>query len=240
MSVQQHQLFTDILDARNISYSTSGGGIEIWGGLNLDGCTGLTSLPDGLTVGGGLNLGGCTGLTSLPDGLTVGGYLILRGCTDLLEGLGAEIVDGFTMLVSSRRRRGEMEVAKAYYYRDFGLGRLVRRGSNACWIARQDGFAAHGETMRDALSDLAFKVESETRDKADVRRAVVEADRVRVADYRLLTGACAAGVAAHLAARGVDTSKTESLTVEKALVVSRGGYGHEQFAREIELARAGK
>ena len=30
--------------------------------LDLRGCTGLTSLPDGLTVGGSLYLQGCTGL----------------------------------------------------------------------------------------------------------------------------------------------------------------------------------
>ncbi len=55
----------------------------VGGYLDLDGCTGLTSLPDGLSVGGNLYLGDCTGLTALPDGLSVGGYLDLRGCTGL-------------------------------------------------------------------------------------------------------------------------------------------------------------
>ena len=49
------------------------------GDLDLDGCTGITSLPDNLTVGGYLDLDGCTGITSLPDNLTVGGYLDLDG-----------------------------------------------------------------------------------------------------------------------------------------------------------------
>ena len=53
------------------------------GSLDLEGCTGLTSLPDGLAVGGSLDLEGCTGLTSLPDGLAVSGNLYLRGCTGL-------------------------------------------------------------------------------------------------------------------------------------------------------------
>ena len=34
------------------------------GWLDLNGCTGLTALPDNLMVGGLLNLSGCTGLRS--------------------------------------------------------------------------------------------------------------------------------------------------------------------------------
>ena len=52
------------------------------GSLDLDGCTGITSLPDNLTVGGYLDLRG-TGITSLPDNLTVGGSLDLDGCTGI-------------------------------------------------------------------------------------------------------------------------------------------------------------
>ena len=59
-------------------------GLRVGGSLlNLGGCTGLTSLPDGLQVGGYLDLGGCVGLASLPDGLQVGGSLDLGGCTGL-------------------------------------------------------------------------------------------------------------------------------------------------------------
>ena len=49
--------------------------LKVEGSLYLNGCTGLTALPEGLTVGGSLDLNGCTGLTALPEGLTVGGSL---------------------------------------------------------------------------------------------------------------------------------------------------------------------
>ena len=45
------------------------------GNLDLEGCTGITSLPEGLTVGRSLYLEGCTGITSLPNGLKVGGNI---------------------------------------------------------------------------------------------------------------------------------------------------------------------
>jgi hypothetical protein len=57
--------------------------LSVGGWLDLEGCTGLTSLPDNLSVGGSLSLEGCTGLTSLPDNLSVGGWLYLGGCTGL-------------------------------------------------------------------------------------------------------------------------------------------------------------
>ncbi|CAM0117251.1 NEL-type E3 ubiquitin ligase domain-containing protein [Rhabdochlamydiaceae symbiont of Dictyostelium giganteum] len=60
------------------------------GDLNLSGCTGFTSLPEGLKVKGDLNLSGCTGLISLPEGLQVEGDLNLSNCTairSLPEGL---------------------------------------------------------------------------------------------------------------------------------------------------------
>ena len=58
-------------------------GLSVGGNLYLIGCTGLKSLPEGLSVRGDLYLCDCTGLTSLPEGLSVGGDLYLRGCTGL-------------------------------------------------------------------------------------------------------------------------------------------------------------
>ena len=59
---------------------------DIRGNLDLRGCTGLTSLPDGLTVGGWLDLQGCTSLVSLPDAFNPqGGWVDLSGCTSLVS-----------------------------------------------------------------------------------------------------------------------------------------------------------
>ena len=41
-------------------------GYRYSGSLDLEGCTGLTSLPENLSVGGSLNLEGCTGLIDYP------------------------------------------------------------------------------------------------------------------------------------------------------------------------------
>ena len=81
-------------------------GLEVGGGLYLSFCTGLTHLPEGLKVGGSLDLEACTSLTTLPEGLKVGKWLDLEGCTALItlpEGLkvGWELhVNGCTGLTS--------------------------------------------------------------------------------------------------------------------------------------------
>jgi len=53
--------------------------------LDLDGCTGLTDLPDNLEINGYLSLMDCTGLTRLSTGLKVGKSLYLNGCTGLTD-----------------------------------------------------------------------------------------------------------------------------------------------------------
>ena len=71
--------------------------------LDLDDCTGLTSLPAGLKVDSGLNLEGCTGLTSLPPGLEVGGDLYLDGCTGLTSLPAGLEVDGDLYILNGTR-----------------------------------------------------------------------------------------------------------------------------------------
>ena len=57
--------------------------LSVGGYLDLRDCTGLTALPENLSVTGNLDLRGCTGLTALPEHLSVGGYLDIEGCTGL-------------------------------------------------------------------------------------------------------------------------------------------------------------
>ena len=72
--------------------------LKVRGDFDLSGCTGLTSLPAGLEVKEGLYLGDCTGLTSLPDGFKVGGDLNLDGCTGLTSLPAGLEVNGYLRL----------------------------------------------------------------------------------------------------------------------------------------------
>ena len=107
------------LDSPDFTYDKSGK-IMVTENLDLEDCTGLTSLPSGLCVGGYLNLVGCTGLTSLPPGLCVGGYLNLVGCIGLTSlppslsvrwSLVLEGCTGLTSLPPSLSVRGILSLA---------------------------------------------------------------------------------------------------------------------------------
>ncbi len=66
--------------------------------VDLEGCTGITWLPDELHIEGDLNLKGCTNLRAIPERLYLGGNLILEGCRSLI-GLprGLEIKGDLTL-----------------------------------------------------------------------------------------------------------------------------------------------
>jgi len=49
------------------------------GGLYLQGCSGLTALPDNMGEVTGLDLKGCSGITALPEGLTVTSWMDISG-----------------------------------------------------------------------------------------------------------------------------------------------------------------
>jgi len=51
--------------------------------LSLDGCTGISALPDDIDIDHGLSLDGCTQLSSIPSYLYVKGYLSLSSCDSL-------------------------------------------------------------------------------------------------------------------------------------------------------------
>ena len=99
------------------------------GSLDLEYCTGITSLPDGLTVEGSLNLAG-TGITSLPEGLIVGGSLNLygTGITSLPDGLavGGGLYLRGTGITSLSKG---LTIGESIYLRDTGITGM----SNVTW-----------------------------------------------------------------------------------------------------------
>ena len=201
--------------------------------LDLRGCTGLTSLPDGLTVGGSLYLRGCTGLTSLPDGLTVGDYLDLSGCTGLKQKL------------EERRKVKKLHdgdyAPGRYLYADEILTHIKKTknvGSYTLYIGKISGRNvvsdgknfAHCDNLRDGIADLAFKA---AKDRGadqykgmslDTELTVEEA----VTMYRIITGACRQGSQAFVDSLG--DSLKEKYTIMECIELTRGQYNSERFA----------
>lgn len=198
------------------------------GSLDLRGCTGLTSLPEGLTVGGSLDLHGCTGLTSLPEGLTVGGALYLGDCTISNPRAYKRLQDGDY-------------VPGRYIYADGMLTHIKRRREmqGYIWYAGKipgrnvisDGVHyAHCATFRDGVADLQFKADEDRG--AEQYRGINMDKPMPVSEcmtmYRIITGACRAGTQAFV--DGIEDLR-EAYTVREIIGMVEGAYGGETFRR---------
>jgi len=195
------------------------------GDLDLRG-TGVTEIPQGLNVNGSLYLQGCTGLTSLPE-LTVGGNLDLEGtqikgnpqCGKLKEGdyvAGRYLyADNILTHVAKEKRIGEF----TYY-----VGKI--KGRN---VITDGKHYAHCKDVRSGILDLRFK--QSDRDKSAFEHLALDSAIAfddAVVMYRVITGACSQG-----AQQFIDGLKEvkPSYTVGEIIEVTAGAYGNSEFAK---------
>jgi hypothetical protein len=163
---------------------------------------------------------GVSGRITIPD-LT--GKRQMRGTV-----MEFEYVDGSTMLITSRKSRGDIEIMSARYFSGKPVAEMDK-----CFIARTGVYTAHGDTVSQAITDLQFKVLSETADVADIVNEVVSSQSVTVNQYRLITGACASGVQDFLRQHGVDTEKQTAMPLTDVLKITKNAYGGDAFKRKM-------
>ena len=209
--------------------------LTVGGWLDLEGCTGITSLPENLTVGGALDLRG-TGITSLPDNLTVGEWLDLRGTGITLREREKvkKLTDGDyvpgrylyadTILthVSHKKSVGEY---------DLYVGKIP--GKNI--VSDRNGTYAHCETFSTGIKDIAFKKLKE-RGAEQYKELNLDSklpfdDAVNM--YRIITGACSGGCDRFISL--LSEVKNE-YTVREILDITKGQYGSAIFAEFFKNA----
>ena len=216
------------LDLRGTGVTALPDGLTVGGSLYLRG-TGVTALPDSLTVGGSLDLEG-TGVTALPDSLTVGGSLYLRGTgvTDT-----SKVKRDAPQLLSWRNGR--------YIKVDGIFSEVVSKKRNV-WVLRQigskvdtymvtdgNGKYSHGETLRSAKEDLVYKISNRDKSKYQgMSRGTILSFADAVECYRVITGACGAGVK-RFVTECVGKPKKQ-YSVSEIISLTNGRYGHETFA----------
>ncbi|MEM7698698.1 MAG: hypothetical protein AAF236_09875, partial [Verrucomicrobiota bacterium] len=195
-------------------------------------------------------------LTELPEGVKFEnhGSVFLRSLTELPEGvkfenhgsvdlpsLSGEIVyqnrqfeiqyiDGDAMLLTSKRTIDGYKISKARYFHGGDIVALPQ-----CWIAEKDGFYAHGESIKDAIEDAAFKAMQVSANVEDIAREVKQSGVVTKNQYRLLTGACDEGCRRFISDHGIDSSDPQ-LPLSKALDFISGHFGYDRFKELIEAA----
>jgi hypothetical protein len=232
--------------------------LTVGGYLDLEGCTGITSLPEHLTVGGYLDLEGCTGITSLPEHLTVGGNLYLRGTgiTSLPEYLtvggnlylrGTGIENDTNVNYKLPKDFMVFTWQNGKYIKADGIfmevisrkGRVYRVkniGENTVSYLITDGNGkwSHGDTLKDARESLIYKIGD--RDKSEYKSLSTDSSvsvSYAIEMYRVITGACSYGTRNFI--ENILTDKKEKYTVKEIAELTNGQWGNSEFKNFFNL-----
>lgn len=138
-------------------------------------------------------------------------------------------IDGLCTRLISKRMIDEVTLWSAQYFK----GHLDT--DERCFVAQLGGTYAHGDKPETALRDLRFKMAQTNFDANDLADIIRRRGTVTFNDYRLITGACASGLAEGMRARGLDPN-VEAVDLATVLELSRDGFGGAAFARAIGSA----
>lgn len=209
--------FLALLNEKCIAHSVSGKTVTITGSdVNL---YDLRSLPNKVAVkfenGGGVYL----------DSLTSPFQTYMGRKREFRH------IDGYTMLITSKRSQGDFTVCKARY---FGGGELDKL--NSCYLANSGDEWAHGSTAKAAIEDVQYKLQR-TAGREEAIERVQSSQSVTVNDFRIITGACREGMRHHLSQRGIDMEKQENLPLEDALKAMSGSSFGDAFIQAVEAVQ---
>jgi hypothetical protein len=210
------------------------------------------AFPRLTTVGGWLDCRGADTKAAFPRLTTVGGWLDCRG---------ADTKAAFPRLkktdVGSSSAQAKVWAAfrrKGFLFADGILSRIVetKQAKSGAWIHKLralsgdkvsycievDGTFAHGDTLQEARESLLYKVGD--RDKSKYAGWALDKKitaRDAIESYRVITGACEAGVRQFVRSQG---GLKKSYTVQEVIDITKGQYGNEAYAKFFETVGKGK
>ena len=109
--------------------------------------------------------------------------------------------------------------------------------SKASYCIETDGTFSHGDTIKEARESLIYKVGDRDKSKFDgwkLDRKMTAKEAIE--SYRVITGACEAGVRAFVESHG--NLKT-TYTPKAVIKLTNGQYGTEQYAAFFSARREG-
>jgi len=130
---------------------------------------------------------------------------------------GYVVADGIERKLVSKKKTGDVTIFKVS---DF-------HGKES-FVVKRGGSFAHGETVKEAMNDLKFKISDRdtTRFKSWTLETIATQDEM-IEAYRKITGACAAGVKGFLEQRKLP----KKLTVLEVIGETQGCYGGSEFEK---------
>jgi len=134
-----------------------------------------------------------------------------------------EKVDGYWMIMHSRKKSGEFEICRVEYAFDYDRKK--------CFIAKRDGQTAHAETAKKAIVDVNFEF-LRSQSAAEHIKRIKDKGTVNPMDYRLLTGACEMGVTNFLNQKIKGWTWETEMPIAEVIKLVGNSYGSEKL-REL-------
>ena len=134
-------------------------------------------------------------------------------------------IDGSRMIKLNSKKLGALTIYKTQYVDDFKQGNKTYQ-----YVAERGEFTAHGKSIKEAVSDVEFKVLQSQDVKEHVKR-VKEQGFITPNDYRLLTGACRYGTNRWLEENGYTWE--DSMPIDVVIELTKGQYGHDRLLQVL-------
>jgi hypothetical protein len=226
-------------DAKLDALTSVGGYLYIYSDAKLDALTsvgGYLSInsnakldaPNLTSVGGYLYINSNAKLEA-PFLTSVGGYLSINSNAKLdapfLKSVNWMPVDSILFVIESKRTTKGIEILKGYNLAGVNNGVHVKE---QCFVARKGDYTAHGETAKEAVRDLNYKIIAEK-----LKHDPILPDTIITPEYyHIVTGSCKAGIASWLQSNNIAVTE---ITAKELLPIleERQAYGLESFKRLI-------
>ena len=206
-------------------------GLEFIGPLAFRACESLrmVSIPNTVKL---IDVGafkGCKTLTKIkiPNSIACVGFDAFDDCTSLKEitykGKTRKVscIDGWCMELVHSRKYDKYTIHKGYHFPDY---------ETVYYVAECDGKYAHGKTAKEAIRDLEFKL---CKDRGiEQYKGLTLNDKVNGYEfYRIMTGACHAGVKSYCDRTGTDING--EYTIQEVINKTKGEYGHDTLLSNL-------
>ena len=153
---------------------------------------------------------------SAPNLTTVGDNFL--NCNKVLIIPNLDRTDGLSTFIESTHTHKGYSIIK---------GRLKDKiKGDITFIAKKDGFSAHGKSLKEAINDCNFKLLQSTFNVTELVKEIKSKGVMTIQDYRLLTGACKQGVESFMSSNGLEVTE---LPLQEAIELTKNAYGSNRI-----------
>ena len=174
---------------------------------------------------------------TLPAATTFGSYCLrsnqaLTSVTLRKQKFNTINVDGYCFVPTTIKTTKGIKIMEGFNITSM-KNKVVQKES--CFVAQKDGFSAHGETAKKAITDLLFKVNSDKLKKEPITPDTM----VTIDHYRLITGSCEFGCKSWIEAN--IPAKNRAKVIENGIkakdilpiLEKTNAYGFQQFKKLV-------